>query len=93
MMDAEYEQVGVIALRDPVSGAFLPAVPLYVRAGDGVPAKLEGLIAALTQLLIGWEADEARGADPGARDGQARTRETAPGTKMNDEDEDEAWDT
>lgn len=30
----EYIQIGVTALRDPVTGEPLPAVPLYVRARD-----------------------------------------------------------
>ncbi len=30
----EYIQVGTTALRDPVTGGFLPAVPLYIRAED-----------------------------------------------------------
>lgn len=30
----EFIQVGQTALRDPVTGDFLPAVPLYVRAED-----------------------------------------------------------
>ena len=56
----EYEQVGVISLRDPMSGAFLPAIPLYIRAGDGVPADMEVLIVALTHLLV-RRAQEAEG--------------------------------
>ena len=31
---AEYIQVGSTAMRDPATGDFLPAVPLYVRAED-----------------------------------------------------------
>ena len=31
---SEFVQVGVTALRDPVTGDFLPSVPLYVRAED-----------------------------------------------------------
>jgi len=31
---SEYVQVGVTALRDPVTGDFMPSVPLYVRAED-----------------------------------------------------------
>lgn len=30
----EYIQVGVTAMRDPVTGGFLPSVPLYIRAED-----------------------------------------------------------
>lgn len=29
-----YIQVGVTAMRDPLTGDFLPAVPLYVRGED-----------------------------------------------------------
>ena len=29
-----YIQVGVTALRDPVTGEYLPAVPLYIREED-----------------------------------------------------------
>ena len=31
---SEYIQIGVTALRDPVTGEALPAVPLYIRAED-----------------------------------------------------------
>ena len=31
---SEYIQIGSTALRDPVTGDFLPAVPLYIRAED-----------------------------------------------------------
>ena len=30
----KYVQVGVTALRDPVTGEFLPAVPLFIREED-----------------------------------------------------------
>lgn len=30
----EYIQIGVTALRDPATGAFLERVPMYVRAAD-----------------------------------------------------------
>ena len=30
----EYIQIGVTALRDPITGDFMPAVPIYVRAED-----------------------------------------------------------
>lgn len=32
MSDQSYIQVGVTALRDPITGDFLPAVPLYIKA-------------------------------------------------------------
>lgn len=31
-MPEEYIQIGVTALRDPATGGFLPAVPLYIKA-------------------------------------------------------------
>ena len=31
---SEFIQVGVTAMRDPVTGEFLPSVPLYVQAED-----------------------------------------------------------
>ena len=30
----DYIQIGQTALRDPITGDFMPAVPLYVRAED-----------------------------------------------------------
>ena len=32
MKKEEYIQVGVTALRDPATGGYLPAVPLYIKA-------------------------------------------------------------
>ena len=40
----EYIQIGVTALRDPATGEFLPAVPLYI--------KLEGNAGEAEQRLI-----------------------------------------
>ena len=31
----KFIQIGVTALRDPATGDFLPAVPLYIKAEDG----------------------------------------------------------
>ena len=31
---AKYVQIGVMASRDPVTGAFLPSVPIYVEATE-----------------------------------------------------------
>ena len=39
-----YIQVGVTALRDPVTGEYLPAVPLYIREEDR--GKVHGPIPA-----------------------------------------------
>lgn len=30
----KYIQIGVTAMRDPLTGGFLPSIPLYVRAED-----------------------------------------------------------
>lgn len=34
MKKEEYIQVGVTALRDPATGGYLPAVPLYIKADE-----------------------------------------------------------
>ena len=34
MKDKRYIQVGVTALRDPATGDYLPAVPLYVKSSE-----------------------------------------------------------
>ena len=34
MTKEKYIQVGVTAMRDPKTGDFLPAIPLYVKAED-----------------------------------------------------------
>lgn len=31
---SEFIQIGQTAIRDPITGEFLPAVPLYIRAED-----------------------------------------------------------
>lgn len=33
-MSERYIQVGVTAMRDPATGEYLPAVPLYIRSDD-----------------------------------------------------------
>ena len=55
---SDYIQIGVTALRDPVTGELLPAVPLYIRAGDAIhaPAPPPGLLEDITQEL----ADQMR---------------------------------
>lgn len=35
---SEYIQIGITAARDPITGDFLPAVPLYIRAEDAAAA-------------------------------------------------------
>lgn len=50
-MTEEFVQVGVTAMIDPVSGEFLPAVPLYIRKDEGAEAAEEGLIKDLGLLF------------------------------------------
>ncbi|MDY4009931.1 MAG: hypothetical protein SOY94_13915 [Candidatus Limiplasma sp.] len=47
----KYIQVGVTALRDPATGEFLPAVPLYIKAEDGVEEAEEKLIEDIGKLM------------------------------------------
>lgn len=46
---SEFIQVGQTAMRDPATGEFLPAVPLYVRAEDrsAVAETFDGDLKAL----------------------------------------------
>ena len=44
-------QVGVTALRDPATGDFLPAVPLYIKAEDGAEESASGLTQDIGKLL------------------------------------------
>ena len=44
-------QVGVTALRDPATGEYLPAVPLYIKADDSAEVAEEKLIADIGKLL------------------------------------------
>lgn len=46
-----FVQVGVTALRDPATGDFLPAVPLYIKAEDGAEEAEEDLIEDIGKLL------------------------------------------
>lgn len=47
----EYLQIGVTALRDPTTGEYLPAVPLYIRAEDSAAAEEQHLIDDIGNLL------------------------------------------
>ena len=47
----KYIQVGVTALRDPATGEFLPAVPLYIKAEDGAEEAEEKLIDDIAKLM------------------------------------------
>lgn len=50
-MPDTYIQVGVTALRDPISGDYLPAVPLYVKSEDGAQEAEEKLIEDIGRLM------------------------------------------
>lgn len=51
MTEEKYIQVGVTALRDPATGDFLPAVPLYIKAEDGAEEAQEKLISDIGRLF------------------------------------------
>lgn len=51
MVQERYIQVGVTAMRDPATGDYLPAVPLYIRAEDGADAGEEKLVEDIGKLL------------------------------------------
>ena len=44
-------QIGVTAARDPATGAFLPAVPLYIEATDAAKKSADGLIEDVQSLF------------------------------------------
>lgn len=46
-----YIQVGFTALRDPATGDFLPAVPLYIKADDVAEEAEQSLIDDIGKLL------------------------------------------
>jgi len=47
----KFIQIGVTALRDPATGDFLPAVPLYIKAEDGAEEAEEKLVHDIGKLL------------------------------------------
>ena len=49
--EEKYIQIGVTALRDPVTGGFLPAVPLYIKAENGAEEAEQALIEDIGALL------------------------------------------
>lgn len=46
-----YIQIGVTAMRDPATGEFLPAVPLYIKAEDGAEEAEKKLASDFGTLL------------------------------------------
>ncbi|MBR6569519.1 MAG: hypothetical protein IKK75_03610 [Clostridia bacterium] len=51
MAQERYIQVGVTAMRDPATGDYMPAVPLYIKAEDGADAGEEKLVEDVGKLL------------------------------------------
>ena len=47
----EFIQIGVTAARDPVTGDFLPAVPLYIEKTDAAQKSAETLIDDIQSLF------------------------------------------
>ena len=59
----EFIQIGVTSMRDPVTGDFLPAVPIYIRAEDQgtVAETLDGdLKALLAGTMARYRQEKAR---------------------------------
>ena len=50
-MSEKYIQVGVTALRDPATGGYLPAVPLYIKATKEAEEAEQKLINDLGTLF------------------------------------------
>ena len=50
-MADKFIEVGVTALRDPATGGYLPAVPLYIKAEDGAEEAEQRLISDLGSLF------------------------------------------
>ena len=50
-MADRYIEVGYTALRDPATGGYLPAVPLYIKAEDGAEEAEQRLINDLGNLF------------------------------------------
>lgn len=59
-------QVGVTAARDPMTGDFLPAVPLFIEATDAAQKSADSLIEDIQSLFaarfaVYMDATEAAG--------------------------------
>ena len=48
----EFIEIGYTALREPVTGAFLPAVPMYIKAEDGAKEAEQKVIDGIGNLLV-----------------------------------------
>ena len=51
MKEDKYIEVGVTALRDPATGNYLPAVPLYIKADESAKEAQQNLINDLGKLF------------------------------------------
>ncbi len=47
----EYIQIGYTALRDPTTGSYLPATPLYIKVGDGAAEAEQKVIEDIGNLF------------------------------------------
>lgn len=47
----EFIQIGYTALRDPATGEYLPAVPLYIKASDGAAEADQKVIEDIGNLF------------------------------------------
>ena len=65
MAKGRFIQIGEAALRDPVTGEFLPSFPLYMRANDKVIASRERVINDIAHLF----ADKIRQYDEACEQG------------------------
>lgn len=50
-MENGFIQIGETALRDPITGNYLPSVPLYIKADSMAQAQEESLIDDIGKLL------------------------------------------
>ena len=50
-MADKYIQIGFTALRNPATGEFLPAVPLYIKAENGAEEAEEKLMSDIGNLF------------------------------------------
>lgn len=51
MEDKEFIEIGFTALRDPATGDYLPAVPLYIRASKGAQESESAMIRDIGKVL------------------------------------------
>ncbi|MBQ6256244.1 MAG: hypothetical protein IJI53_04535 [Clostridia bacterium] len=51
MEGEKFIQIGFTALRDPATGGYLPAVPLYIKAEDGAEEAEQKVIDDIGKLL------------------------------------------